>query len=104
MSGMTDPADLTALEARERLASGSLRATELINACLGRIAAREPVVQAWACIDEELALNQARMLDDYRQTGRPLGALHGLPVGIKDIIDTRNLPTENGNALDAGRR
>ncbi|MGB5650978.1 MAG: amidase [Sedimenticolaceae bacterium] len=104
MSGMTDPADLTALEARERLASGSLRATELINACLGRIAAREPVVQAWACIDEERALNHARMLDDYRQTGRPLGALHGLPVGIKDIIDTRNLPTENGNALDAGRR
>ena len=104
MSGMTDPADLTALEARERLASGSLRAAELTDACLGRIAAREPDVQAWACIDEELALNQAGMLDDYRQTGRPLGALHGLPVGIKDIIDTRDLPTENGNALDAGRR
>jgi len=104
MSGMTDPADLTALESRERLASGSLRATELVNACLGRIGAREPAVQAWACIDEELALTQARMLDDYRQTGRPLGPLHGLPVGIKDIIDTRDLPTENGNALDAGRR
>ena len=104
MSGMTDPADLTALESRERLTSGSLRATELVNACLGRIGAREPAVQAWACIDEELALTQARMLDDYRQTGRPLGPLHGLPVGIKDIIDTRDLPTENGNALDAGRR
>ena len=101
---MTDAAGLSALAARERLASGSLRAVELTEACLSRIAAREPHVQAWTCIDQELALTHAGMLDDYRQTGRPLGALHGLPVGIKDIIDTRDLPTENGNALDAGRR
>ena len=99
-----DPAELTALEARERLASGSLTAVELTDACLRRISEREPDVQAWICIDREFALRQAGILDDYRQTGRPLGALHGLPVGIKDIIDTRDLPTENGNALDAGRR
>jgi Asp-tRNA(Asn)/Glu-tRNA(Gln) amidotransferase A subunit family amidase len=104
IGGMMDPADLTALAARERLTEGSLLAADLTKACLSRISAREPAVQAWACIDEELALNQARMLDEYRRTGRPLGPLHGLPVGIKDIIDTRDLPTENGNALDAGRR
>ena len=103
-SSGTDPAELTALAARERLASGSLRAVELTDACLRRIAVLEPEVQAWACIDRELALTHAGLLDDYRRTGQPIGALHGLPVGIKDIIDTRDLPTENGNALDAGRR
>ena len=103
-SDMMDPADLTALAARERLTNGSLRAAELTEACLSRIAVREPEVQAWACVDADLAMNHAGMLDSYRQTGRPLGPLHGLPVGIKDIIDTQDLPTENGNALDAGRR
>ncbi|MCB1829084.1 MAG: amidase, partial [Gammaproteobacteria bacterium] len=101
---MTDPADLSALAARERLISGALSASELTRACLRRIAAREPEVQAWSCVDEKLALARAESLDRYRQTGNPVGPLHGLPVGIKDIIDTEELPTENGNRLDAGRR
>ncbi|MCU7873065.1 MAG: amidase [Candidatus Thiodiazotropha sp. (ex Lucinoma borealis)] len=103
-SNMTDQADLTALALRERLSSGALSAVELITHCLQRINAREESIRAWTCVNEELALIQARMLDEYRQTGRPLGPLHGLPVGIKDIIDTHDLPTENGNALDSGRR
>ena len=102
--GMTDPADLSALAARERLISGALSASELTRACLRRIAAREPEVQAWSCVDEKLALARAETLDRYRQTGNPVGPLHGLPVGIKDIIDTEELRTENGNRLDAGRR
>jgi Asp-tRNA(Asn)/Glu-tRNA(Gln) amidotransferase A subunit family amidase len=102
--GMADPADLTALAARERLAAGALRAVELTDACLRRIQAQEPTIQAWAALDEQFALQQAQQLDLYRQTGRPLGPLHGLPVGVKDIIDTRDLPTENGNPFDAGRR
>ncbi len=102
--GMRDPADLSALEAREQLDDGALRAVELTSACLRRIALEEPRVQAWAALDERFALEQAGQLDAYRQSGRPLGPLHGVPVGIKDIVDTRDLPTENGNALDAGRR
>jgi len=101
---MSDPADLSALAARELLVSGALSATELTSACLHRIKAREPKVHAWQCVDEKHALGQAEMLDRYRKTGRPLGTLHGLPVGVKDIIDTEDLPTENGNKLDAGRR
>lgn len=103
-NSMMDPAGLTALAARERLADGALSALEMTTACLRRIAASEETVQAWARVDEQLALTHARMLDGYRHTGQPLGPLHGLPVGIKDIIDTRDMPTENGNALDAGRR
>lgn len=99
-----DLADLSALAARQRIAEGALGAAELTAACLRRIATHEASIQAWASLDEGYAMSQAERLDAYRQTGRPLGPLHGLPVGIKDIIDTRDLPTENGCALDAARR
>ncbi len=98
------PADLTALEASERLARGELSAVALTEACLQRIGEREPQIGAFSFVDEELALAQARQADAQRGSGRPLGPLHGLPVGIKDIIDTADMPTENGAALDAGRR
>jgi len=101
---MTNPADLGAVAAREQLAQGTFSAADLTRACLSRIAAQDETVQAWTCVDERWALEQAQRLDAYRQTGQPLGPLHGLPVGLKDIIDTQDLPTENGNALDAGRR
>jgi Asp-tRNA(Asn)/Glu-tRNA(Gln) amidotransferase A subunit family amidase len=55
-------------------------------------------------IDPDLARAQAKAVDDYRGTGRPVGALHGLAVGVKDIVDTRDMPTENGTPIDAGRR
>jgi Asp-tRNA(Asn)/Glu-tRNA(Gln) amidotransferase A subunit family amidase len=102
--GTADPADLGALAAREQIGAGALRGVELTSACLRRIRAQEDKVQAWACLDERLAMEQAEQLDAYRRSGLPLGPLHGLPVGIKDIIDTGDMPTENGNALDAGRQ
>ncbi len=97
-------ADLSALSARERLEEGSLSAAELVGACLQRTSELETSVQAWAHLDSDYALAQADLLDRYRQSGRPVGPLHGLPVGIKDIIDTSDMPTENGNSLDAERR
>ena len=101
---MADPADLSAYAAREQIAGGALRTVELAGACLRRTAEREETVQAWTSIDEGLVMDQAQRLDAFRQTGHPLGPLHGLPVGIKDIVDTQDMPTENGNALDAGRQ
>lgn len=92
-----------AVELRDRLAAGALSAVALVEACLARIEAVEPQVQAWAWLDADHALEQARALDRHRQSGRPIGPLHGLPVGLKDIIDTARIPTENGCALDAGR-
>lgn len=94
---------LSAVDLRDRLASGSLRAVELVEACLHRIAATEPQVQAWAWLDGDHALEQAKRLDAWRVSGRSLGPLHGLPVGLKDIIDTKGIPTENGTPIDAGR-
>jgi Asp-tRNA(Asn)/Glu-tRNA(Gln) amidotransferase A subunit family amidase len=93
----------SAVVLRDRMASGALRAVELVEACLARIAAREPEVQAWAWLDGEYALEQARALDKRRQAGLPIGPLNGLPVGLKDIIDTKGIPTTNGTVIDAGR-
>jgi Asp-tRNA(Asn)/Glu-tRNA(Gln) amidotransferase A subunit family amidase len=101
---MSDPADLTALEARDRVARGALRATELMDACLRRIEQREPAISAFTFLDPTQARAKAAAADALRGTGRPLGPLHGLPIGVKDIIDTADMPTENGTRLDAGRR
>lgn len=94
---------LGAVELRDRLASGALRSVELAQACLDRIGRLEPEVGAWAWLDPDHALRQARALDDHRASGRPIGPLHGLPVGVKDIVDTAGIPTENGTEIDAGR-
>lgn len=98
-----EPVTTSAVELRDRLASGALSSEALVKACLNRIAAREDAVQAWAWLDGDYALEQARRLDASRAAGRPIGPLHGLPVGIKDIIDTVRIPTQNGCALDKGR-
>lgn len=95
--------ELSALELRERLASGALRAVDLVKAYLSVIEAREPEVLAWAWHDPKFVLDQAAALDAYRASGRSIGTLHGLPVGIKDTIDTARIPTENGTDIDAGR-
>jgi Asp-tRNA(Asn)/Glu-tRNA(Gln) amidotransferase A subunit family amidase len=104
-TGMTsDLAELTALDARRRLADGALRASELTEAILKRIADKEPEIGAFAFLDADLARQRAAAVDAQRGTGRAIGSLHGLAVGIKDIIDTADMPTENGTPIDAGRR
>jgi Asp-tRNA(Asn)/Glu-tRNA(Gln) amidotransferase A subunit family amidase len=82
---------------------GLLTAEELVVACLERIRQVEPIVQAWQFLDEEHALGQARAADERRRSGQAVGALNGIPVGIKDIIDTADMPTENGTVLHRGR-
>jgi Asp-tRNA(Asn)/Glu-tRNA(Gln) amidotransferase A subunit family amidase len=88
---------------RDRLATGALRASELAEALIARIEAREPEIGAFAWFDADFVRQQAKALDALRQSGRPIGALHGLPVALKDIIDTAKIPTENGCKIDAGR-
>ena len=99
-----EPTALSAVQAAELIAQGQLSAEELTRACLARIDEREPVVQAWTFLDQEYALKQARAADQARREGKPLGPLHGVPVAIKDIFDTADMPTENGSALYAGRQ
>ncbi|MEZ5787946.1 MAG: amidase [Xanthobacteraceae bacterium] len=92
-----------ALILRERLAIGALRCAELAEACIARIEAHDEAVKAWAWFDPEHLRKQAGALDAYRASGRPIGALHGLPVAVDDVIDTVGIPTCNGTPIDAGR-
>ncbi len=90
--------DLTKLGAREAaalIAEERLTAVELTEACLERIEARDGELRAWAHLDPEAALAQARACD----ARPPAGPLHGVPVGIKDIMDTADLPTEYGSPI-----
>ena len=101
-SAAAAPLDTVAL--RDRLATGRLGAVELAEACLARIDEVDREIQAWAFLDRDHVLKQAERLDRQRKAGRPVGPLHGLPVGVKDIIDTADMPTENGTPIDARRR
>ena len=94
---------LGAAEAAEAIRAGSISAEQLVQSCLDRIEEFEPSIGAWAHLDAELALEAAREADRVHSSGRPTGPLHGVPVGIKDIIDTADLPTECGTVLNAGR-
>jgi Asp-tRNA(Asn)/Glu-tRNA(Gln) amidotransferase A subunit family amidase len=75
----------------------------LVQQCIDRIVKLEDAVRAWTFFDPAYALQQAREADRLQLAKAPLGALHGVPVGIKDIFDTRDMPTENGTVLHAGR-
>jgi len=96
---MTDPNRLTAAEAVARLRSGDLTAEALTRACLDRAAERQSV-KAWTWLDPQQALAQARAAD---RAGRP-GLLAGLPIGVKDVIDTVDMPTEHGSPIYRGNR
>ena len=94
---------LSASHAARSIAEGASTSEQLVEACLARIREVDPLVQAWAFLDPEYALKQARDRDEERRQGHPLGPLHGVPVGIKDIFDTMDMPTEDGTVLHAGR-
>ena len=89
-----------AAQAVELLSRREISAEELVRGCLLRISEREPAVQAWEVLDAEGALGEARRIDALRE--RPL--LSGLPIGIKDLIDTADLPTAYGSPIYRGHR
>jgi Asp-tRNA(Asn)/Glu-tRNA(Gln) amidotransferase A subunit family amidase len=89
---------LSASEAARRLEARELTCEALVAACLERIAGREETIRAWACVDRQRALEQARALDRMPRRSR----LHGLPFGVKDVIDTADQPTEYGSPIYRG--
>ncbi len=89
------PAEIVA-----KIAAGETTCEAVTRACIERIAPREPTVKAWVNFNPELALAQAHALD--REPRR--GALHGVPIGVKDVIDTFDMPTEMGSPIYRGNR
>src|SRR5207302_10646334 len=97
---MPHPLSLSVRDAAQEIAAGRLTAEALASACLDRIAAREAVVGAWHYLDRDAALAAARQ----RDAEPPRGPLHGIPIAVKDLIDTADMPTGYGSPIYEGHR
>ena len=97
---MTALNELTAVEAARRIRAGEITSEALVRACLERIETRDDTVHAWVALDPDQAIAQARAADQQPAES----PIHGLPVGIKDIIDTADLPTRHGSPIYADNR
>lgn len=94
---------LSLVDAAAGIREGRITSTELVEACLARVDEVDAKVKAWAFLDPAHALAQAKAADNHRRQGRPTGPLHGVPIGVKDIFDTADYPTEFGSPLWSGR-
>ena len=100
---LTNLHSLSASDAVHLIRQGAIDSAQLVEACLARVRETDTQVQAWAFLDEGHAMAHARAADDLKRQGLPIGPLHGVPVGVKDIFDTADMPTEYGSVLYAGR-
>ncbi|NVK32243.1 MAG: amidase [Gammaproteobacteria bacterium] len=83
--------------------TGELSAQEIADFFIAEVEAQDKHIQAFSWFSTENVRYQAKLLDEQRLNGEPIGPLHGIPVGLKDIINTASIPTENGSHIDAGR-
>lgn len=97
---MADLNRLSANEAARKLATGEITAQALLADCIERIREREPIVHAWTHLDFDGATKRARQLDAMSATG----PLHGLPIAVKDLFDTFDMPTRSGSPIYERRR
>jgi Asp-tRNA(Asn)/Glu-tRNA(Gln) amidotransferase A subunit family amidase len=95
MHGATPRNELSATAIAQEIAAGETTCEAVVRDCVARIAERDDVIKAWVNFDADRALAQARALD--RSTRR--GPLHGVPIGVKDIIDTFDMPTQMGSPI-----
>ena len=96
---MIEVSSLSAYELSLKLKSGEISSIELCKSYIDRIKKFEKDVKAWQFFDEKLLLEKAEEADNYRKSGKPLGPLHGMPIAIKDIIGTYDMPTECGTVF-----
>src|SRR5262245_36912660 len=92
-------AALTLADAAARLRAGTVSSVDLVNACLARIDTYNPKVNAFITVTREAALAQAKTLDDERRAGRVRGPLHGIPIALKDNIDTAGVRTTAASSV-----
>src|ERR1700760_622730 len=91
----TEPARMTAADASALIQARKLSCEELPRSCLARIRARDPVVKAWLSLDPEYVIRRARELDKQPRKG----PLHGIPWGVKDVIDSADYPTTQNSPI-----
>ena len=96
------PNYLTASEAVREIINGNLSATELMAACAQQVKERDSVIKAWVYFDQELAMGYARAVDEKLSRGETPGKLCGIPVGVKDVFNTLDMPTCMGSLIFEG--
>ena len=95
--------EMSAVAAAAAIQAGETTSQELVKAYIDQVDACDDKIEAWAHFDAEYALTQAKDADLLRKSGQTTGPLHGIPVGVKDIFDTHDMPTEDGSAIHKGR-
>ena len=96
---MIDFISLSAIELVGKLRTGDISSVDLCKTYIKRIDKYEKDVKAWAFFDKKVLLEKAEEADDCRKSGKPIGLLHGLPVAVKDIVGTLDMPTECGTVF-----
>ncbi len=87
----------------KKISLSKITSVEICNAYIERINKFEKEVKAWAFFDKKLLLEKAKEADDYKNSGKPMGPLHGIPVAVKDIVGTIEMPTECGTPIRKGK-
>src|SRR2546429_8850850 len=93
---------LAATDAARLIREGVISSEQYVATCLARVRETDARIEAWAFLDPDHALGQARAADQWRLSGQPIGPLHGVPIAVKDIIDTADMPTANRSPLPPG--
>ena len=100
---MIDIFSLNVEEMALKIKNGQLTSVEVCERYIERIKKFEKDVKAWAHFDKKVLLEKAADADEHRRSGKPVGPLHGVPVALKDIIGTVDMPTECGTTIRKGK-
>ena len=100
---MIDIFSLSVEELALKIKGAEISSVEVCEAYIERIKKFEKDVKAWAHFDKKILLEKASEADDQRKSGKPLGCLHGVPIAVKDIIGTVDMPTECGTVIRKGK-
>jgi len=100
---MIDIFSLSVEELASKIKDGQITSVEVCEKYIERINKFEKDVKAWAHFDKKLLLEKASEADEYRRSGKPTGPLHGIPVAVKDIVGTVDMPTECGTVIRKGK-
>ena len=90
-------------EIASKIKDAQLTSVEVCEKYIDRVNKYEKNVNAWAHFDKKLVLEKAKEADEYRRSGKPTGPLHGIPVAVKDIVGTIDMPTESGTVIRKGK-
>ena len=100
---MTDIFSLSVEELASKIKNAEISSVEVCETYIERIKKFEKDVKAWAHFDKKVLLEKAAEADEHRKSGKPTGLLHGVPIAVKDIVGTVDMPTECGTAIRKGK-